>query len=207
MSKTRNNSKKGSYHSKMSMKTKVIISTVTFALAVITVILCAIDGMFVFKPGSVQANDNAAAVMITNTPAPDDSGDESAAPKHSVLVSAGNGGTVYPSGSITVDDWGSVSVTAVPDDGFRIRSITVDGESVGALSSYTLSYITDDRTVLVTFERNETAPKPTQPPETADPGNEGGNDPGGEQNEGSGSQHYASGFGELIEEFFSIFGQ
>lgn len=52
-----NNAKKKHGISNMSMKTKWLITGGLCVLAVLTVILCAADGCFDFKPGSVQAND------------------------------------------------------------------------------------------------------------------------------------------------------
>lgn len=205
MGKTEKKRKKGSFLSRMSIKTKSIITASVFLLAVLTVILCAADGMFVFKPGSVQANDNVAPVILTETPKTDD-GAEPASEQHSVLVSAGNGGTVYPSGNLYAEDWGSIEISVAPDSGYKIKAITVDGVIVGAMSYYTLANITEDHSVLVTFEEIEKPPVPTDTPEVKPTENVVEDPPEENNGESTGGSDSMSNFGTLMDEFFSIFG-
>lgn len=142
----------------MSQTTKWIITIALLAVAVFTVVMCAVSGNFSFKPGTVQANDKAP----TETKAPQEKEDkEDKKATHKVLVSAGNGGSTDPSGSVTVEDWGSVTVNVTPNKGYKIQSVKVDGENMGAVSSYTLSYIKADHTIIVTFEKK---PEPTPTP-------------------------------------------
>lgn len=59
----------------------------------------AADGCFDFKPGSVQSNDKA----VAESAAPDaDKDTAKTGGTHTVLVTAGNGGTTDPNGSLTV---------------------------------------------------------------------------------------------------------
>lgn len=152
----------------MSAKTKWIITALLAVLAVVTVVLCAKGGNFTFKPGSVQAND--AAVEETKAPEKsDDKSDETV--KHRVFVSAGNGGTANPSGSVEVEDWGSLTVAFTPNEGYEVASVSVDGEEQGSIESYTLSYIKDDHAIIVTFAKKpEPTPTPTPTDESVFPG-------------------------------------
>ena len=144
-----NKSKRGNRN--MSMRTKWLITGGLCILAVLTVVLCAMDGCFDFKPGSVQANDKAA--------------EESAAPASNIEGTT-SGGSADPNGSITVDEWGSVTVSFTPNEGYEIQSVTVDGADKGAVESYTLSYITADHSIMATFVKTP-EPTPTVEP-TAD---------------------------------------
>lgn len=166
-----NNEKKKHGISNMSMKTKWLITGGLCVLAVLTVVLCTLDGCFDFKPGSVQANDK--AVAESAAPAGNvDSGNS--AIKYKVLVTAGNGGSADPNGSVSVNEWGSLTVTFKPDEGYEIQSVTVDGDDKGAVESYTLSYITGDHSIVATFVKIP-EPTPTAQP-TADIPNEDGED-------------------------------
>lgn len=150
---------------RMSMKTKWVITLVLCILAVVTVVVVADDGCFDFRPGSVQANDNA----VLESAAPDDkdtgkTGSES----YTVLVTAGNGGTTDPSGSVSVAEWGSITVNITPNEGYEIQSVSIDGSDKGPLESYTLSNITENHSIIATFvKKPEPTPTPTPMPTAA----------------------------------------
>lgn len=151
----------------MSGRTKWLITALLAVLAVVTVVICFKGGNFTFKPGSVQANDKTA---VEETKAPEDNSDEpDETVKHTVFISAGNGGSASPNGSVKVEDWGSLTVSFTPNEGYEIASVTVDGETQGAVSSYTLSYVKADHTVIATFEKKP-EPTPTPTPEPTDDG-------------------------------------
>ena len=52
--------------------------------------------------------------------------------EHTIHASAGTGGTISPVGNVTVPDGGDLSFTITPNDGYQIKDILVDGESVWA---------------------------------------------------------------------------
>lgn len=132
-------SKKSNNKSGMSMKTKWIITGILCVLAVLTVVVVAADGCFDFKPGSVQSNDKA----VAESAAPDaDKDTAKTGGTHTVLVTAGNGGTTDPNGSLTVEDWESVKINFTPNEGYEIQSISVDGKDMGAIESYELTNVT-----------------------------------------------------------------
>jgi len=75
---------------------------------------------------------------------------------YTITASAGSGGSIYPSGTVTVN-YGSSKVFSIsPASGYRIKNVIVDGLSKGSISSYTFSNITENHTISVTFERQVT---------------------------------------------------
>lgn len=70
---------------------------------------------------------------------------------HTITTSAGQGGSISPSGAVTVSDGGSQAFTISPNDGYTVSDVFVDGVSQGPVTAYTFSNITTDHTVQVTF--------------------------------------------------------
>lgn len=154
-----NKTKKSRKH--MSMGTKWIITFILFILAIATVIICARSGAFHFEAGRVSANDNDTEITENDSQAEESAAEDGEASKYTVFVTAGNGGTANPSGSVTVDSWDSINFSFTPDEGYEIESVTLDGEDLGAIDSYTLSYIDANHTIVVTFDKET---KPTDDP-------------------------------------------
>lgn len=77
-----------------------------------------------------------------------------AANKNSYVITAtaGSGGTITPAGAVAVATGTNRSFSITPNTGMRIKSVTVDGVSVGTVSSYTFSNVTANHTIHVTFE-------------------------------------------------------
>ena len=134
-------SKKSNNKSGMSMKTKWIITGILCVLAVLTVVVVAPD-----------ADKDTAKTGGT----------------HTVLVTAGNGGTTDPNGSLTVEDWESVKINFTPNEGYEIQSISVDGKDMGAIESYELTNVTEDHSIIATFVK-KAVPTPTPAPATPTP--------------------------------------
>ena len=68
-----------------------------------------------------------------------------------VSASAGNGGTISPSGNISVTHGSNRTFTFTPGFGYMVSDVRVDNVSVGALTSYTFNGVTGDHTISVTF--------------------------------------------------------
>ena len=68
-----------------------------------------------------------------------------------ITASAGAGGSISPSGPVTVPAGGSQTFAIAPDDGHIIASVMVDGVNRGAISSYTFSNVTGDHTISAAF--------------------------------------------------------
>ncbi|MBO4876345.1 MAG: T9SS type A sorting domain-containing protein, partial [Bacteroidales bacterium] len=69
---------------------------------------------------------------------------------YTITASAGNGGTITP-GTTTVNCGESQAYTITPNEGYMISDVTVDGQSVGSVSSYSFTNVTADHTISVTF--------------------------------------------------------
>jgi len=80
---------------------------------------------------------------------------------HSITVSAGNGGSISPSGTVTVNSGTDQTFTIIPNAGYHIKDVKVDGKSVGVVSPYTFTNVTGDHTIEVTFEINTYTVKAT----------------------------------------------
>jgi hypothetical protein len=72
-----------------------------------------------------------------------------------IASSVGVGGSILPSGSVTVNYGDLKSFTITPDKGYKISDVKVDGKSVGAVSTYTFQNVTADHTIEATFEKSE----------------------------------------------------
>jgi hypothetical protein len=68
-----------------------------------------------------------------------------------ITANAGANGTISPSGAVSVNSGASQTFTITPNSGFTIAGVTVDGVSVGAVTSYTFSNVTANHTISATF--------------------------------------------------------
>jgi len=154
--------KKGFFVDRMSLKTKWTITGLLCVFAVLTVIFCFASGVFHFEPGSVKANDE--EVEATPSPTPEEEDTDVPTQRYSVFVSSSSGGTVSPNGNNMVNEWESLTVSVTPDEGYIISSVTVDGTEVGAVGSYTFDYVSENHSLVATFEK-EPEPSPSPSPE------------------------------------------
>jgi photosystem II stability/assembly factor-like uncharacterized protein len=70
-----------------------------------------------------------------------------------ITTSTGLGGSISPSGTITVNYGDSKTFTITSDTGYKIKDVKVDGVSVGAVSTYPFTNITKDHTIEAIFEK------------------------------------------------------
>jgi hypothetical protein len=75
-----------------------------------------------------------------------------AEPTFAIVASAGAGGSISPSGTVTLPYNGSQSFTITPDPGHVILDVLVDGVSQGAISSYAFTNVTVGHTITATFQ-------------------------------------------------------
>ena len=73
---------------------------------------------------------------------------------YTLTASAGTGGTISPSGSVTVNHGANQTFTITPNTGYSVATVTVDGVSQGAISSYTFNNVTANHTISATFTAN-----------------------------------------------------
>jgi beta propeller repeat protein len=72
-------------------------------------------------------------------------------PTYTITATAGTGGSITPSGAVTVNIGDTQEFTIAPNPGYSILDVTVDGSSVGAVPSYTFTSVTDDHTIAASF--------------------------------------------------------
>ena len=75
---------------------------------------------------------------------------------YAITASAGSGGTISPSGNVTVNRGTNRAFTITPNSGYSISGVTVDGSSVGAVGTYTFSNVTANHTISASFTANPT---------------------------------------------------
>ncbi|MCX5850819.1 MAG: proprotein convertase P-domain-containing protein, partial [Deltaproteobacteria bacterium] len=73
---------------------------------------------------------------------------------HTITATAAAGGTISPSGATLVCFGESAAYTITPNYGYRITDVTVDGVSVGVVSSYTFTNVTADHTIDASFMKD-----------------------------------------------------
>lgn len=81
---------------------------------------------------------------------------EEAIPENTFIItaSAGSGGSINPSGTVTVTAGSSQTFSITPNGGYHIEDVLVDGTSVGAVSSYTFSNVQGNHTIHAVFDSN-----------------------------------------------------
>lgn len=84
--------------------------------------------------------------------------------QYTITAEAGDGGSISPDGRVRVDRGDDQTFRITPDDGYEIADVLVDGESVGAVSSYTFENVRANHTIEVVFER--TGPAVADPDDT-----------------------------------------
>jgi uncharacterized repeat protein (TIGR02543 family) len=75
---------------------------------------------------------------------------------YTITATAGTGGTIDPTGTVSVNYGDDQIFTITPNTGYHILDVLVDGVSVGALDSYTFPNVQADHTIAASFE--ETPP-------------------------------------------------
>lgn len=74
--------------------------------------------------------------------------------EYTIQASAGNGGTITPSGLINVTHGGTQNFTITPANGYHIAAIYVDGEAAAVANQYTFASIDANHTIHAMFEAN-----------------------------------------------------
>ena len=72
---------------------------------------------------------------------------------YTVSVTSTGNGTVDPAGDTTLNCGDNITFTFTPEEGYEVVSVTVNGQSVGAQASYTVSDIHNDYTIDVVFDQ------------------------------------------------------
>jgi beta-glucanase (GH16 family) len=72
---------------------------------------------------------------------------------YAISASAGSGGSISPTGTVTVNAGASQTFTITPNSGFTISSVTVDGVNQGAITSFTFSNVQANHTISAAFSQ------------------------------------------------------
>ncbi len=78
-------------------------------------------------------------------------GGDAAATYYTITATAGTGGSISPTGSVSVREDLDKTFTITPDKGYVIAKVIVDGKSVGAVKSYTFADVSKKHTIKATF--------------------------------------------------------
>jgi len=70
---------------------------------------------------------------------------------YTITSTAGTGGTISPLGVVSVAVRGSQKFMIIPEPGFKIADVKVDGVSKGAITSYTFTNVLATHTISATF--------------------------------------------------------
>jgi hypothetical protein len=70
---------------------------------------------------------------------------------YTITASAGSGGSISPSGPVSVLAGAGQTFTINPNTGYRIANVTIDGVSQGSISSYTFSSVSANHTITASF--------------------------------------------------------
>lgn len=70
-----------------------------------------------------------------------------------VTATAGENGTISPSGEVPVKSDAKATFNILPDYGYVVKDVLVNGASVGAVESYTFSNLTDNATITAEFAK------------------------------------------------------
>ena len=76
---------------------------------------------------------------------------------YTISATAGEGGSISPSGNISVREGRDKTFTITPADGYIISDVRVDGVSVGAVASYTFDNVRRSHTIEATFAKGNPA--------------------------------------------------
>lgn len=70
---------------------------------------------------------------------------------HTIHATAGANGIITPSGTVTVAHGANQSFAMIPDSDYEVQEVYIDGNPVGAMTSYTFTNVTADHYIHVTF--------------------------------------------------------
>ena len=70
---------------------------------------------------------------------------------YTIEATAGAGGSISPSGNISVREGADQTFTITPDKGYAVANVKIDGESIGAVKSYTFENVSKAHTIEVIF--------------------------------------------------------
>ena len=70
---------------------------------------------------------------------------------YTIKATAGTGGSISPSGNVSVREGRDQTFTITPDKGYAVANVKIDGRSIGAVKSYTFENVSRTHTIEVIF--------------------------------------------------------
>ena len=70
---------------------------------------------------------------------------------YTIQATAGSGGSISPSGNVSVREGGDQTFTITPDKGYAVANVKIDGKRIGAVKSYTFENVRRTHTIEVIF--------------------------------------------------------
>ena len=70
---------------------------------------------------------------------------------YTIKATAGAGGSISPSGNVSVREGRDQTFTITPDQGYAVSDVKIDGESVGVVTSYSFENVRKAHTIAVSF--------------------------------------------------------
>ena len=72
---------------------------------------------------------------------------------YTIKAAAGTGGSISPSGNVSVREGADQTFTITPDKGYAVANVKIDGKSIGAVKAYTFENVRRNHTIEVSFAR------------------------------------------------------
>ena len=102
--------------------------------------------------GQALSTGGSATVAIPNSgTGGNEGGGGSGYSYYTIKATAGSGGSISPSGSITAREGRDQTFTITPDKGYAVANVKIDGKSIGAVKSYTFENVRRTHTIEVIF--------------------------------------------------------
>ena len=73
---------------------------------------------------------------------------------YTIKATAGTGGSISPSGDVSVREGRDQTFTITPDKGYAVANVKIDGRSIGAVKSYTFENVRRTHTIEVIFVKD-----------------------------------------------------
>jgi len=87
------------------------------------------------------------------------SGGSSGYSYYTIKATAGTGGSISPSGNVSVREGRDQTFTITPDKSYAVSNVKIDGKSIGAVKSYTFENVRRTHTIEVIFMKANGTPQ------------------------------------------------
>ena len=120
-----------------SNKTFAIKPNTGYSISDVTIDGTSVGAIASYTFSNVKGNHTIAAAFTVKT--------------YTISATAGTGGSISPSGSVSMTYGSSKAFVITPGTGYSISDVTVDGASVGAVTSYTFTGVKGNHSIAATF--------------------------------------------------------